>query len=161
MTDSLIPRREIPIVRGMGMQTIPDRGSGTVVTPNASSYVYGSWVVIGPGALPWDILIHGITIGPAGALSSSFMAFWQLQLAGSGSTGGAGLADQPIGIFRTHGNYFQSAAARVYYPTIWLPYPVLVRQRNAIRARAASDYGGLAFTVGVNYTRVDDESVID
>ena len=99
MSGELLPRRMLPIARPMGMQTFPDRAAGSVVTANASSFIYGSWVTVTPssGGFPWDVFIHGLLIGPSTLLSSTSMVWWQLQL-GVGDPG----FEAPISVFKTH-----------------------------------------------------------
>lgn len=146
--------RKLPVVRGMGMYALPDRATGAAIGCSTGADVYGSWVQITVGE-PYDILIHGIQIGPVATPSTSEL-YWQLQL-GTGPAGG----EIVISTFKLEAVETTSAVAKPPRNAPWLPFPLYVPAWTRIAGRAAHNVtlSSHIRNISLNVCRVQDEWV--
>lgn len=154
-TQEVSPSRGIPIVKGLGMQTIPDRAVGVTVTGSASTNTYGNYTQISAGE-PWALYIYGIMLGPSTAYSSD-CSYWQMQLAL-----GAASSEINISSFKLFSvDVTTGTAGKNNMQPFWLPFPLFVPAWSRIAARAAAPTGSIAQTVSLNIVKADDLEVLD
>lgn len=148
--------RNIRVLTGRGMFTVPDRAVGVSVATSASANTYGSWVQVSPFE-DFDLLMHGLHVGPSTAIAST-VTYVDVQV-GHGVAGTGG--EVALSTFRFQATEQATGVAKPAWTTLWLPYPVYVPAGSRIVARAKQNVAS-AYTrlVSIVASRARDEEVV-